>query len=249
MYSGVALDHLHNLLSRLRSDWRQLVEISRDALQDRNAALQWESFGEFDETLSGQITKSRDEWEDTPYSASSPLCRCAARLLEGNDTGSFRKARTSDHVERGIKRCKGGLFQDWLCASCPVEIRFYVSARDTSLEGASYPYRVEDNSITVKWRDIWCAKSHLANGAVAKYGCLVCMGEGKELVRGQSAFNTESGLVRHIGARHNSLSLPCLFMDKLHVTKKSEDNARKRTSAGSDDMNAGSRSDLRFLRE
>lgn len=221
-YIGIALDHLHILLSKLNSIWKQLLQIARHALNDDNAGSQWEEFGEFDNRISVQITRIRDEWEDIQYGSASPLCSSASRLIAGNDTGSFRPAQTSDHSERGIIRQKGGHFQDWLCPDCPQEVRFYVSSKNTSLEAAKFPWRKEDDAIKIKWRDFWAAKSHLARESVANYGCLLCLGEGRELINQRNAFHTNVGLAKHIGAEHNSTTLPRIFMQRLHVTKKSD---------------------------
>jgi hypothetical protein len=219
---GIVLNHQYNLLSKLNSAWERLLQFSRDPLHYEDATLHWESFGDVGDRLSAQITELLAEWDEIPLSSNSALCPCAARLLEGNDTGSFKPAQTSNHVEQCIKRQKGGLFQDWHCSRCRVEVRFHVSAKNTSLEAAEFPPRKQDDLIVIRWRDIWSAKSHLASHGVAKYACLLCMGQGKDLVRRQTAFDTDTDLARHIGSHHDSKSLPNIFMQRLWITKRSD---------------------------
>lgn len=119
-------------------------------------------------------------------------------------------------------------------------IKFFVKARNTSLESAALPPRVARHSFhnKVAWRDVWCAKSHLTPGLGAKYVCLLCLGEGKLLGAGQTpcpTFDNSTDLVKHIADTHNGSTLPKVFMHKLHITKASDQ--------------AGGRSDLKFLRE
>lgn len=182
----------------------------------------------------------RNEWEEIPHHAESPLCESAVRLIEWNDTGSIKPSQTTNHQERGILRQRSGVFQDWHCPDCKRAVKFFAQKRNISLDSAAFPPRVAGESFhdKVAWREVWCAKSHLRPGFGAKYACLLCLGEGKPLAARQvpcPLFNMDNDLVKHIAERHNSSALPRVFMQRLHVTKRSDKGTE--------------RSDLKFLAE
>ena len=147
-----------------------------------------------------------------------------------------------------MSRRTDGHYKAWHCSHCRQVFTFYVKSRYPTLEDAIFPARVHQTGLQVKYRDMWCAKSHLANSAGAKYACLLCLGQGRELKVGRNAFNDDINLALHLGMKHNSHSLPKVFMQRLHITKKSEDEAGNQSSRDSNEMGR-ERSDLRFLQE
>jgi hypothetical protein len=121
-----------------------------------------------------------------------------------------------------IKR-EGGCFQFWKCPDCGFRVRYHATrANSLDIEANDQISTSANGHITL--RKVFLAKSHLHKlpDQRLRYACLFCIGSGKSLQGGSSAFAKEDELTSHIDKCHDIRSLPRLFMDKLFVAAPDE---------------------------
>jgi hypothetical protein len=154
----------------------------------------------------------------TPARTGLRLCPSAKRLVDGQDDGyiNYIDKNYLKNVEREILLQSGGAFQYWKCPDCKLEIKFYVRQSQYSTLLTTRETR-KCGKLTI--REALLAKSHLDQRhrptSHPKYACLICMANGGNLQRNQTAFERARDLTRHLHERHNERSLPDLIMREL----------------------------------
>ena len=147
----------------------------------------------------------------------------SAKLLNsGRNIGDVKHAQLRN-VDRQVIERKGGCFLLWKCPNCGFLVRYHATrACSLDIEATDEIRRPGKGHIAL--RNVFLAKSHLHKqpGQLWKYACLFCIGSGKNLQGGSTAFAKEDELANHIDRCHDIKSLPYLFMDKLFVAAPDE---------------------------
>lgn len=175
-------------------------------------------------SLKYRLSQVRETW-DLPFpthNSSLTLCNSAKLLNSGRNNGVVEYAQLRDPEKKIIKE-KGGSFQFWKCNICDFRVRYHIiHSSSGNIETTEEVRRPGKGHLSL--RAVFLAKSHLHMESHQKlrYACLFCVGNGERLVRGSTAFPSESELADHIDGCHDSGSLPQLFMDKLYVASPNE---------------------------
>jgi hypothetical protein len=175
-------------------------------------------------SLNNRLSQVFDNW-DLPFPPQNPrlsLCNSAKLLNSGTNIGVLEHAQLRNVDKQVIKR-KGGCFQFWKCPNCDFRVRYHAThASSLDIKAIDEIRRPGKGHITL--RSVFLAKSHLHKqpGQLLKYACLFCIGSGKSLQGGSTAFANEDELADHIDICHDIRSLPHLFMDKLFVAAPDE---------------------------
>jgi hypothetical protein len=170
-------------------------------------------------SLNNRLSRVFDGW-DLPFPPHNPrlsLCNSAKLLNSGTNIGVLEHAQLRNVDKQVIER-KGGCFQFWKCPNCGFRVRYHATrASSLDIEATDEIRRPGKGHITL--RNVFLAKCHLHKRPrqLLKYACLFCIGSGKSLQGGSTAFAKDDELVDHIDSCHNIRSLPSLFMDKLFV--------------------------------
>ena len=175
-------------------------------------------------SLNNRLSQVLDGWHlpFPPHNRRLSLCNSAKLLNSGRNIGDLEHAQLRNIDKQVIKR-KGGCFLFWKCPNCGFHIRYHATrARSLDIEAADEIRRPGKGHISL--RNVFLAKSHLhkQSGQLLKYACLFCVGSGKSLQGGSTAFAKEDELADHIDKCHDIKSLPHLFMDKLFVAAPDE---------------------------
>jgi hypothetical protein len=175
-------------------------------------------------SLNNRLSQVFNGW-DLPFPSHNgrlSLCNSAKLLNSGRNTGVLEHAELSN-VDRQVLKREGGCFQYWKCPNCGFRVRYHATrANSLDIEENDEIRRSGNGHITL--RNVFLAKSHLHKqpGQLLRYACLFCIGSGKSLQGGSSAFAKEDELMGHIDKCHDIRSLPRLFMDRLFVAAPDE---------------------------
>jgi hypothetical protein len=175
-------------------------------------------------SLNNRLSRVLDGWDlpFPPHDGRLSLCNSAKLLNSGRNIGVLEHAQLR-HVDKQVIKRKGGCFQFWKCPNCSFRVRYRATrARSLDIEATDEIRRPGKGHITL--RSVFLAKSHLHQQPrqLLRYACLFCIGSGKSLQGGSSAFAKEYELVDHIDRCHDIRSLPHLFMDRLFVAAPDE---------------------------
>jgi hypothetical protein len=175
-------------------------------------------------SLNNRLSQVFNGWDlpFPPHNGRLSLCNSAKLLNSGRNTGVLEHAELSN-VDRQVLKREGGCFQYWKCPNCGFRVRYHATrANSLDIEENGEIRRSGNGHITL--RNVFLAKSHLHKqpGQLLRYACLFCIGSGKSLQGGSSAFAKEDELMGHIDKCHDIRSLPRLFMDRLFVAAPDE---------------------------
>jgi hypothetical protein len=175
-------------------------------------------------SLENRLLQALNNW-DLPFPTHGgrlSLCNSAKLLNSGTNNGILQHVQLRDADKRVIKRT-GGSFQFWKCNLCDFRVRYHTTRCSSSnIETTDEIRRPGKGHISL--RTVFLAKSHLHKhpDQPLRYACLFCVGSGRRLEGGRTAFAKEDDLADHIDGHHHAESLPHLFMKKLYVASPDE---------------------------
>lgn len=178
--------------------------------------------------------------EDLRANELGTFCRGALQMSNHRDRGRISFVEKKDLFEEDRRTLKafGGAFLNWTCPECAYKVRYHVASSATSNIHTTDEVR-EHNGIGLQYRSSFLAKCHLylplsektsmssstsrrvsvhlSLGAVAKYGCVFCFASGRQLERGDSAFDTARDLAEHISLEHRTALPPSMMLHRFLV--------------------------------
>lgn len=176
-------------------------------------------------SLISRLSQVRNNW-DLPFpnhGGRLSLCNSAKLLNSGTNKGVLQHAQLRE-VDKQVIKKRGGAFQFWKCDLCDFRVRYHTSRCESAkIETTEELHTPGKGNLTL--RTIFLAKSHLQcqQGQRFQYACLFCMGNGKKLEGGSTAFAKAADLADHVDRCHDAGSLPQLFMKKMYVATPDEE--------------------------
>ena len=175
-------------------------------------------------SLTSRLSQLSTHWE-LPFPCLDDrirLCNTAKLLNSGKNNGVLGQATVRDE-DKQFRKKYGGSFLVWKCNICKFGVKYHATQNNLSdIESTTEIRRPGQGHITL--RAVFLARSHLhmQEKQVLRYACLFCIGNGRRLEKGSTAFTKEDELANHVDRHHDAKSLPHLFMKKLYVAAPGE---------------------------
>jgi hypothetical protein len=220
-----------DLQSRIKANFEASKEIRR--LAEQSPDLSHVSTADLEDvlpplvnirSLRSRLWQIENDW-DLPFGTHDvtlSLCNSAKLLNSGTNNGVLEHAELRDADKQVLKKKKGTI-QFWKCNLCDFRVRYHTThCNSANIETTDEIRRPGKGHVSL--RTVFLAKSHLhkQQGQLLRYACLFCIGSGKRLQGGSTAFAKEDELADHIDKYHDSGSLPQLFMTRLYVAPPDE---------------------------
>jgi hypothetical protein len=175
-------------------------------------------------SLKNRLWQIENNWDlpFEPNDAKLSLCNSAKLLNSGTNKGVLEHVVLNDR-DKQVLKSKKGTFQFWKCNICEFRVRYHIThCNSANIETTDEIRRPGKGHVSL--RTVFLAKSHLQKqqGQLLRYACLFCMGSGKRLQGGTTAFAKDDDLADHIDKYHDTGSLPQLFMKRLYVAPPDE---------------------------
>ncbi|KIX02529.1 uncharacterized protein Z518_08470 [Rhinocladiella mackenziei CBS 650.93] len=185
----------------------------------------------------------RQRPEDLRTNELGNFCRGALQMINNRDKGRISHLENKDLLPENKRKLKafGGAFLFWECPECAYRVRYHVANSSSSNIHTATEIR-EHNGLGIQYRSSFLARCHLylplseksstsstssnrrqsqsistLSSSSPKYGCVFCFACGRDLERGDTAFNTPRELAEHIVLEHKRILPPSMILHRFLV--------------------------------